>query len=60
MFDHKCTACAKRQLIFPSQITGLVNTEHGIVLSFTCWCGTEQTMLTGKSSTTASKVVLAA
>ena len=60
MFDHKCTACAKRQLIFPSQITDMVTTGAGIVVRFTCWCGAEQTMLTGKSSTTASKVVLAA
>jgi len=60
MFDHHCTTCAQRQLIFPSQITGLVNTGAGIVVRFTCWCGAEQTMLTGKSSTTASKVVLAA
>ena len=60
MFDHKCTACAKRQLIFPSQITDMATTGAGIVVRFTCWCGAEQSMLTGKSSTTASKVVLAA
>ena len=23
MFDHHCTACDKRQLIFPSQVTSL-------------------------------------
>jgi hypothetical protein len=60
MFDHNCTACAKRQLIFPSQITDMVTTGAGIAVRFTCWCGAEQTMLTGKASTTASKVVLAA
>ena len=60
MFDHKCTSCAKRQLIFPSQVSSLTNGAHGIVVRFTCWCGAEQTMLTGKSSTAASKVVLAA
>ena len=32
MFDHHCTACDRRQLIFPSQVTGLVNTDHGIVV----------------------------
>ena len=32
MFDHHCTACDKRQLIFPSQVTSLVNTDHGIVV----------------------------
>ena len=60
MFDHHCTACAKRQLIFPSQITAMDTTAAGIVVRFTCWCGAEQSMLTGKASTTASKVVLAA
>ncbi len=34
MFDHHCTACDKRQLIFPSQVTSLVNTDHGIVVAF--------------------------
>ena len=43
MFDHHCTACAKRQLIFPSQVTGMANTDRGIVVAFTCWCGAEQT-----------------
>ena len=43
MFDHLCTACDKRQLIFPSQVTSLVNTDHGIIVAFTCWCGAEQT-----------------
>ena len=50
MLLHTCTSCAKRQLIFPSQITGLVNTDHGIEVSFTCWCGADQTLLTGKAA----------
>ena len=33
MFDHHCTACDKRQLIFPSQVTSLTNTDHGIVVA---------------------------
>ena len=49
MFDHQCTECGKRQLIFPSQVTSLVNTDHGIIVAFTCWCGAEQTMLTGRA-----------
>jgi hypothetical protein len=48
MFLHSCTACDKTQLFFPSQITGLANTDHGIVLTFTCWCGAEQTEVTGR------------
>ena len=47
MFDHHCTACDRTQLIFTSQVTSLVNTDHGIVVGFTCWCGSEQTMVTG-------------
>jgi hypothetical protein len=50
MFDHTCTACQKRQLIFPSQVTSLENTEHGILVAFTCWCGADQTLLTGRAS----------
>jgi hypothetical protein len=60
MFDHTCTACAKRQLIFPSQVTGMTNSAAGILVRFTCWCGADQTMVTGKATTTTSKVVLAA
>jgi hypothetical protein len=60
MFDHKCTACAKRQLIFPSQVTGMDSTAVGILVRFTCWCGAAQTMVTGNASATTPKVVLAA
>ena len=60
MFDHHSTACSKRQLIFPSQITGMINTEHGIIVSFTCWCGADQRLVTGRKATSAAKVTLAA
>lgn len=60
MFDHQCTACEKRQLIFPSQVTAVTNTDHGIELAFTCWCGAEQLLVTGKKSVSTSKVTLAA
>jgi hypothetical protein len=60
MFDHKCTACEKRQLIFPSMVTAMTNTDHGIVVAFTCWCGADQSMVTGKKSVSTSKVALAA
>ena len=48
MFAHTCTSCRQRKLIFPSQVTGLVNTDEGIVVAFTCWCDAPQTMLTGR------------
>jgi hypothetical protein len=51
MFAHTCTVCQCRQLVFPSQIEALDNTDHGIVVSFTCWCGAEQSVLTGRSAT---------
>ncbi len=47
MFAHTCTACCKRRLNFADQITGMDSTDHGIVVTFTCWCGAEQTMTTG-------------
>jgi hypothetical protein len=47
MFDHNCPVCAQRVLIFPSQVTALANADDGIVVEFTCWCGTEQTQVTG-------------
>lgn len=51
MFAHTCTACHRRELIFPSQVTGMETTEHGIVVSFTCWCDAPQTMVTGVLTT---------
>jgi hypothetical protein len=60
MFDHHCTACSKRQLIFPSQVSSMTNTDHGIVVAFTCWCGADQTMVTGRAATQSSSVTLAA
>ena len=47
MFDRHCSACNRTQLIFPSQITSVTNTDHGILVSYTCWCGADQTWLTG-------------
>lgn len=47
MFTHTCSSCHRRELIFPSQVTGMETTAHGIVVHFTCWCDAEQTMVTG-------------
>jgi hypothetical protein len=51
MFDHHCTTCDQRQLIFPSRVTGIANTDRGIVVAFTCWCGSAQTLVTGRRAT---------
>ena len=60
MFDHHCTSCDKRQLIFPSQITAMTNTDSGIVVAFACWCGAAQTMTTGRRAAKSAEVTLAA
>ncbi len=60
MFAHTCTSCGKRQLIFVNQVTSLVNTDHGIHVGFTCWCGAEQAMLTGRAASEAAPVGVAA
>jgi hypothetical protein len=51
MFAHTCSVCDCRQLVFPSQIESLQNTNHGIIVSFICWCGAEQSLLTGRFAT---------
>ncbi len=43
VFVHTCSACERRQLIFPSQFTAVAAGEQGPVATFTCWCGAEQT-----------------
>ena len=50
MFSHHCTACDRTQLIFPTQVLGLTNDDLGIAVSFRCWCGSEQTKVTGKGA----------
>lgn len=47
MFVHHCTSCARRQLIFPSQVTSSATTDQGVTLTFSCWCGAEQTAARG-------------
>ena len=60
MFDRHCSACDKTQLIFPSQITAVTNTDEGILVSYTCWCGSAQTWLTGTRARPADRTLLAA
>ena len=60
MFDRHCNACHRTQLIFPSQITGVANTDHGILVSYVCWCGSEQTWLTGAAGRVAEPALVAA
>lgn len=60
MFFNHCTACDKRQLIFPSQVVSLTNTDEGIVVAYTCWCGADQTLTTGLAARRAGARVRAA
>lgn len=53
MFAHHCSQCDQRRLVFPSQITGIANTNAGIVLDFVCWCGAPQSLVTGRRTGTA-------
>ena len=50
MFDHHCPTCAQRVLVFPSMITGFANTERGISVTFECWCGVEQAVISGRAA----------
>ena len=45
MFVHECSSCHRRQLIFPSQFSGVAATEGGVQVSFACWCGAEESAL---------------
>lgn len=49
MFDYNCPECGKRQLIFPAQITSLVNDDEGIAVLLTCWCGAPGALRTGRT-----------
>jgi hypothetical protein len=50
MFDHFCTACRQRRLVFPSQVTSIGNDGRGVHVRFTCWCGAGQTLDTGRAA----------
>ena len=42
MFVTECTECHRRQLIFPSQFTAASPADGGLLVTYTCWCGSEQ------------------
>lgn len=64
LFTHTCTECARTQLIFGSQANGVIETDRGSELLFTCWCGAEQTQLisdlAGVASRRAERVLVGA
>lgn len=52
MFVNECTQCHTGQLIFPSQVTSVVDTGAGTTLGYTCWCGSEQTWVASSPART--------
>ena len=43
MFVNHCSACDRDQLVFPSMFTAVARGERGLTITYTCWCGAEQT-----------------
>jgi hypothetical protein len=60
MFVNTCTACDKRQLIFPSQFKAVESTPAGTLIHYTCWCGAEQSWPGGLDGTRREPVAVAA
>ncbi len=60
MFLLNCSECGKRQLIFPSQVEGIVNDDAGIHVHVTCWCGAAGTIHTGLAAGAPQRVPAAA
>ena len=53
MFDVFCTECSRRQLVFPSQVRGIVNDETGIHVVYRCRRGHLGVWDTGRATRTA-------
>lgn len=51
MFPIDCPAHGQRVLVPPTRIRHLRNTQHGILLTVECWCGTRVTVRTGRHRT---------
>lgn len=50
MFDIFCTACERRQLVFPDQVLGIGNDADGIHMVFRCRCESVGVWHTGRSA----------
>ncbi|GAA1914239.1 hypothetical protein GCM10009737_14450 [Nocardioides lentus] len=60
MFTHHCSACSRRQLMFFSQVARSTEVADGIEVSFTCWCGEDQTALLADVTATRTTADIAA
>ena len=56
MFDVFCSACNRRQLVFPGQVTGIVNAPLGIAVQFRCTCGELAVWTTGPRAPKTARV----
>jgi hypothetical protein len=52
MFDPYCSTCQTRVLVGFRRLRSLENTPGGIVLRFTCHCGGEAVLTTGRRART--------
>jgi hypothetical protein len=43
MFVNHCSSCERDQLVFPSMFTAVAQGAEGPEITYTCWCGAEQT-----------------
>lgn len=59
MFDVFCNDCSRRQLVFPSQVLGVVNDENGIHVVFRCGRGHVGVWDTGRAAAAAAAPVAA-
>jgi hypothetical protein len=60
MFKHHCSVCEQTYLIFESQLVSLDNTPDGIEVRFECWCGAEQSQISGRHAGRRTADVVAA
>ena len=49
MFDPYCSSCQTRVLLGFRRLRSLDNTDDGIVLRFTCFCGGDAVLVTGRA-----------
>ena len=50
MFDVHCAACDRRRLVFAGQVLGIENGEHGMTVTYRCWCGATGALRTGRGA----------
>ena len=56
MFDPYCPSCSSRVLTGIRQLRSLDNTSRGIVLRFSCHCGGEAVLVTGRLASRPAEV----